>query len=256
MRLAKFLATSGVASRRAAEEIIRSGRVTVAGETVTDPARDVDAGSGVELDGEAIGSQPQELVVFAVNKPAGVVSTASDTHGRRTVVSLVDTQQRLYPVGRLDADTTGLILLTNDGDLAHRLTHPSFEVDKTYRVVVRDGPVHEATLRALRRGVELDDGMTAPARVALVGPNTLEITIHEGRKRQVKRMCQHVGHRVVELQRVRFGPLRLGDQAAGSYRRLSANEISLLRSAGRGGAGGAATAGDRSVRGEAKLERP
>ena len=143
MRLAKFLANSGVASRRAAEEIIRAGRVTVAGEAVTDPARDVDASSGVELDGEPVGARAEELVVYAVNKPAGVVSTASDPQGRPTVVSLVRTPQRLYPVGRLDADTTGLILLTNDGDLAHRLTHPSFEVDKTYRAVVRGGPVRE-----------------------------------------------------------------------------------------------------------------
>jgi 23S rRNA pseudouridine2605 synthase len=234
MRLAKFLASSGVASRRAAEGIIRSGRVTVAGETVTDPARDVDHDSGVELDGEPVGERRQELVVYALNKPAGVVSTASDPQGRPTVVSLVDTPQRLYPVGRLDADTTGLILLTNDGDLAHRLTHPSFEVDKTYRAVVRGAPVREQALRALRGGVQLDDGITAPARVTRIKPDTLEITIHEGRKRQIKRMCEHVGHRVLALERVRFGPLQLGDLAPGAHRRLNANEISLLRSAGSG----------------------
>ncbi len=234
MRLAKFLAHSGVASRRAAEEIIRAGRVTVAGATVTDPARDVDASSRVELDGQPVGGRAEELVVYAVNKPAGVVSTASDPQGRPTVVSLVRTPQRLYPVGRLDADTTGLILLTNDGDLAHRLTHPSFEVDKTYRTVVRGAPVHESTLRALRNGIQLEDGMTAPARVTRVKPDTLEITIHEGRKRQIKRMCEHVGHRVLELQRVRFGPLQLGELQPGAHRRLSANEISLLRAAGSG----------------------
>ncbi|MCL2419892.1 MAG: rRNA pseudouridine synthase [Conexibacteraceae bacterium] len=233
MRLAKFLATSGVSSRRAAEEIIRSGRVTVAGDTVTDPARDVDHTSAVELDGKPVGAAPQELVVYAVNKPAGVVSTASDTHGRRTVVALVPSPQRLYPVGRLDADTTGLILLTNDGDLAHRLTHPSFEVDKTYRAVVRNAPVRESALRALRTGVVLEDGRTAPARVTRVRPDTIEITIHEGRKRQVKRMCEHVGHRVVTLQRVRFGPLTLGDLQVGGHRRLTANEVSLLGAAGR-----------------------
>lgn len=232
MRLAKFLANSGVASRRAADQIIQRGRVTVAGQVVTDPARDVDAGSDVAVDGQPIGKREQELVVYAVNKPAGVVSTASDPQGRRTVVSLVQTPQRLYPVGRLDADTTGLILLTNDGDLAHRLTHPSFEVDKTYRAVVQGAPVREQALRALRAGVELEDGITAPARVTRVKPDTLEITIHEGRKRQVKRMCQHVGHRVVSLQRVRFGPLMLGDLALGAHRKLSANEVSLLRSAG------------------------
>jgi 23S rRNA pseudouridine2605 synthase len=233
MRLAKFLANHGVASRRAAERIILSGRVTVGGELVTDPARDVEAASAVAVDGSPVGELTQELVVYAVNKPAGVVSTASDPQGRRTIVSLVDAAQRLYPVGRLDADTTGLILLTNDGDLAHRLTHPSFEVDKTYRAVVQGGPVREQALRALRSGVELEDGITAPARVTRVKPDTLEITIHEGRKRQVKRMCQAVGHRVVRLERVRFGPLLLGDLPPGGHRRLNAAEVSLLRSAGR-----------------------
>jgi 23S rRNA pseudouridine2605 synthase len=233
MRLAKFLATSGIASRRASEDIIRSGRVTVAGETVTDPARDVDADSNVAVDGTPVGAAPQELVVYAVNKPPGVVSTASDPQGRPTVVALVRSPQRLYPVGRLDFDTTGLILLTNDGDLAYRLTHPSFEVDKTYRAVVRGAPIREEALRALRSGVELEDGVTAPARVSRVKSDTLEITIHEGRKRQVKRMCEHVGHRVVELQRIRFGPLLLGDLARGAVRKLSPNEISLLRDAGR-----------------------
>jgi 23S rRNA pseudouridine2605 synthase len=232
MRLAKFLATSGVASRRAAEEIIRAGRVSVAGEVVRDPARDVDRSSRVTVDGGPVGGKPLELVVYALNKPAGVVSTSSDPQRRPTVVSLIDSPRRLYPVGRLDADTTGLILLTNDGDLAYRLTHPSFGVDKTYRAVVGGGPVREESLRALRSGVKLDDGMTAPARVSRIKPNTLEITIHEGRKRQVKRMCEHVGHRVISLQRVRFGPLQLGELKLGASRRLTAAEISLLRSAG------------------------
>jgi 23S rRNA pseudouridine2605 synthase len=186
----------------------------------------------VAVDGRPVGEHPRELVVYAVNKPPGVVSTASDPQGRTTVVSLVKVAERLYPVGRLDADTTGLILLTNDGDLAHRLTHPSFEVDKTYRAVVQGGPVREAALRTLRAGVELEDGMTAPARVTRIKPDTVEITIHEGRKRQVKRMCQHVGHRVVRLERVRFGPLMLGELPLGANRKLSANEVSVLRSAG------------------------
>jgi 23S rRNA pseudouridine2605 synthase len=236
MRLAKFLAGAGVASRRAAEEIIRSGRVTVGGAVIVDPARDVaDLADDVALDGRAITpQQSSQLVVYAVNKPPGVVSTVSDPQGRRTVVSLIRTQSRLYPVGRLDADTTGLILLTNDGDLAYRLTHPSFEVDKTYRAVVRNPPVREQALRALRKGVELDDGLTAPARVTKVKPDTLELTIHEGRKRQVKRMCEHVGHRVISLQRVRFGPLQLGDLPVGGHRRLTDVEVSLLRAAGSG----------------------
>jgi len=235
LRLAKFLAGAGVASRRASEEIIRDGRVTVDGEVVVDPARDVDASHAVTVDGEPVGQRASELVVYALNKPAGVVSSAKDPQGRPTVVALVGGPWRLYPVGRLDADTTGLILLTNDGDLAHRLTHPKFEVDKTYRAVVRSPPVRGATLDLLRAGVELEDGKTAPARVVRLKPDTLEITIHEGRKRQVKRMCEQVGHRVVSLQRIRFGPLQLGELAVGRYRRLNEREVSLLRAAGRGG---------------------
>jgi 23S rRNA pseudouridine2605 synthase len=235
LRLAKFLAGAGVASRRASEEIIRDGRVSVDGEVVQDPARDVDERHTITVDGSAIGQRATQLLVYALNKPAGVVSTAKDPQGRPTVVALIGGPVRLYPVGRLDADSTGLILLTNDGALAHRLTHPKFEVDKTYRAVVRNPPVRGSTLDMLRAGVELEDGRTAPARVVRVKPDTLEITIHEGRKRQVRRMCEHVGHRVVSLQRVRFGPLQLGDLAVGSYRRLNEREISLLRSAGRGG---------------------
>jgi 23S rRNA pseudouridine2605 synthase len=233
VRLAKFLSNSGVASRRAAEAIVRAGRVSVDGQTVTDPARDVGEDDRVTLDGRPLTAQSAR-VVYALNKPAGVVSTASDPQGRPTVVSLVPSELRLYPVGRLDADATGLILLTNDGALAHRLTHPSFEVGKTYRVVVAAPPVREAALRALRAGVELDDGPTAPARVVRVAPDTLELTIHEGRKRQVKRMCEHIGHPVLGLTRVRLGPLVLGELAPGAYRRLSAAEVGLLRDAGSG----------------------
>src|SRR6188508_2722998 len=163
MRLGKFLAHAGVASRRAAEAIVRDGRVTVNGETVTDPARDVDESKVVALDGGRVQAEPHE--VHALNKPAGVVSTARDTHGRPTVVQLVRSQRRLYPVGRLDADTTGLILLTNDGDLAERLTHPRYGVEKVYRARITPGRLSPRALRALREGVELDDGVTAPARV-------------------------------------------------------------------------------------------
>ena len=162
-RLAKYLASAGVASRRASEEIVRAGRVTVGGVSVTDPARDVGPGDAVAVDGRPV-SRVRERVVYALNKPAGVVSTARDPQGRPTVVTIVPQTERLYPVGRLDIDTTGLILLTNEGDLAHRLTHPSFEVEKTYRAVVGGPPVREPELQALRDGVELDDGRTAPAR--------------------------------------------------------------------------------------------
>jgi 23S rRNA pseudouridine2605 synthase len=230
MRLAKYLAHAGVASRRAAEVMIRAGRVTVAGEIVLDPALDVDEQCVVTADGRLLDG-PEKHVVYALNKPLGVLSTAKDTHARPTVVSLIAGERsRLYPVGRLDADSTGLILLTNDGALAHRLTHPSFEVQKTYRARVGGGPVSDAALRRLREGVSLDDGMTAPARVRRAGRGVLELTIHEGRNRQVRRMCEAVGHPVSELQRVAFGPLKLGELAPGAYRRLSEDEVQLLRS--------------------------
>lgn len=232
MRLAKFLSHAGVASRRACEQIVRSGRVTVAGELVTDPARNVRAGEMVALDGLAV-APSGERVVYMLNKPRGVVSTARDPQGRPTVVSLIDSPLRLYPVGRLDADVTGLILLTNDGELAHRLTHPSFEVPRTYRAVLAGGPVRGSALRALRAGVRLEDGRSAPARVRALAANTLELTIHEGRKRQVKRMCEAVGHPVIELERVRFGPLKLRGLARGEYRRLSAAEVRALADAAR-----------------------
>ena len=248
MRLAKFLASAGVASRRASEEIIRAGRVCVGGEQVLDPARDVGPGDEVTLDGSRVDTEPAKRVVYAVNKPAGVVSTASDPQRRPTVVALVRTGARLYPVGRLDADTTGLILLTNDGELAYRLTHPRFEVAKTYRAVVSRPPVREQAVRALRDGVRLDDGVTAPARVTRVAPDTLELTIHEGRKRQVRRMCEHVGHPVVSLQRVRFGPLLLGDLPVGGVRLLTAGEVSLLRTAARPPNASRSGSADRSRR--------
>jgi 23S rRNA pseudouridine2605 synthase len=237
VRLAKFLAHAGVASRRSAEEIIRAGRVSVAGRTVTDPARDVHVDSGVAVDGRFL-EGIEERMVFVVNKPAGVLSTAADTHGRRTVVDLVPGRgARLYPVGRLDAESTGLILVTNDGDLAQKLTHPSFEVPRTYRATVRPAPVSERALRTLREGVDLDDGRTAPAKVRQLRPGVLELTIHEGRNHQVRRMCDAVGHRVRTLQRVRFGPLRLDDLPEGAHRRLKAAEVEVLRRAA-GGAGG------------------
>lgn len=231
MRLVKFLAHAGVASRRGAEEIVRAGRVTVGGAVVTDPARDVGDDSGVAVDGRTLAGAEQRLV-FVLNKPRGIVSTAKDTHGRRTVVDLVPAAaSRLYPVGRLDADTTGLILVTNDGDLAHRLTHPSFEVPRTYEATVRPAAVKASALRLLREGVELEDGITAPARARQSAPGVVELTLHEGRNRQVRRMFEAIGHRVVDLRRVRFGPLRLGELAEGATRRLSRAEVEDLRKA-------------------------
>jgi 23S rRNA pseudouridine2605 synthase len=227
MRLAKFLAHAGVASRRAAEGLIADGRVSVAGEAVTDPAREVHESSDVAVDGRPVRPEPRE--VHVLNKPRGVVSTARDTHGRPTVVELVPSRRRLYPVGRLDADTTGLILLTNDGELADRLTHPRYGVEKVYRARVQPARVTPAALQALREGVELEDGRTAPARARQPAAGVLEIAVREGRKRQVRRMIEAVGHRVQELERVAFGPLGLRGLERGQSRRLKDVEVERLR---------------------------
>lgn len=203
--------------------------MSVDGDVVTDPARSVDEGSEVMVDGRRVSFEPRE--VHVLNKPPGVVSTVSDTHGRPTVVSLVPSPLRLYPVGRLDADTTGLLLLTNDGELAERLMHPRFGVEKVYRARLAPPGISEVSLRALRSGVDLDDGRTSPARVRRLGKGVVEIGVREGRKRQVRRMLEAVGHRVVALERVAFGPLRLGDLGPGESRLLSDSELDLLREA-------------------------
>ena len=233
MRLAKYLAHAGVASRRAAERLIADGRVSVDGAVVSDPARDVSDAARVEVDGERVSAAGHPMLVYALNKPLGVVSTAHDPQGRETVVSLVASSERLYPVGRLDADTTGLILLTNDGELANLLMHPRYEVSKTYRVTVRNPPVRAQALKALAAGVELDDGPTAPALARRLAPDRFELTLREGRKRQVRRMTEAVGHRVRALERVAFGPLRLGTLEPGEHRRLKPPEVDALRRAAR-----------------------
>ena len=225
MRLARYLAHCGVASRRRAEELIASGKVSVGGRRVTDPARDVDASSGVQVDGRPVTPEPRE--VWMVNKPAGVVSTAREPGRRRAVVELVDSERRLYPVGRLDTDSTGLILLTNDGELAHRLTPPRYGVRRTYRVRLRKAAT-ESQIRRLRGGVDLEDGRTAPARVGRVSPRVLEMTLREGRNRQVRRMVEAVGNQVMGLARVRFGPLALGGLAEGDARRLTRAQVRRL----------------------------
>lgn len=229
MRLAKFLAHGGVASRRKAEEIVGSGRVTVNGEVVTDPARDVEEGDEVRVDGKPVGAEPRE--VWVVNKPVGVVSTAREPGNRPAVVSLVDSSARLYPVGRLDVDSSGLLLLTNDGELANLLIHPRYEVSKAYRVELRRPPA-DADLRRLASGVELEDGVTAPAEVRRVGEREVEVVLREGRNRQVRRMAEAVGNEVVALRRVRFGPIELKDLGEGVARWLSDAEIEALREAG------------------------
>ncbi len=226
MRLAKFLAHGGVASRRLAERIVAAGRVSVGGEVVTDPARDVGEGDDVRVDGSPVGAEARE--VWAVNKPAGVVSTAREPGARPAVVDLVDSPARLYPVGRLDTDSTGLLLLTNDGELANRLTHPRYEVAKAYCAELRHPP-EDAELERLRRGVELDDGPTAPAEVRRTGEREVEIVLREGRNRQVRRMLAAVGNEVTALRRVRFASLPLGDLPEGASRRLSEDEVARLR---------------------------
>lgn len=232
MRLVKYLAHGGVASRRQAEKIIANGRITVGGEVVTDPARDVGEADDVRVDGSPVGTEALE--VWAVNKPAGVVSTAKEPGERPAVVQLVDSPARLYPVGRLDADSTGLLLLTNDGALANRLTHPRYGVAKTY--LARLGkPPSDRDLSRLRNGLQLEDGPTAPTEVTRVSRQEIEIVLREGRNRQVRRMVEAIGNRVVSLKRTGFGPLRLGRLAKGGARRLSAREIEALRETGGNG---------------------
>jgi 23S rRNA pseudouridine2605 synthase len=228
-RLQKVLAQAGLGSRRSCEGLIADGRVKVNGEVAVLGTRADAESDRIEVDGVPIGVRPG-LVHYLLNKPAGVVTTASDPQGRPTVVGLVPSEPRVFPVGRLDADTEGLLLLTNDGELAHRLTHPSFGVDKEYLAEVEGRPSRGA-VRRLREGIELDDGPTAPAKVSAVGDNVLRITIHEGRNRQVRRMCEAVGHPVRRLVRVRIGPLGDRRLAPGEWRPLTQAEVRDLERA-------------------------
>jgi 23S rRNA pseudouridine2605 synthase len=225
-RLQKVLAGRGFGGRRACELLIEAGRVTVNGEVAALGRRVDPADDRIEVDGISVPMQPG-LVTYLLHKPPGVVSTAKDTHGRPTVVDLVPPEPRVFPVGRLDADTEGLLLLTNDGDLAHRLTHPSFGVEKEYLASVEGTPAAGA-LRRLREGVELEDGPTAPAKVSQPSPGLVRITIHEGRNRQVRRMCEAVGHPVQRLVRVRIGPLQDRQLASGSWREVTPEEVRAL----------------------------
>jgi 23S rRNA pseudouridine2605 synthase len=225
MRLNAYLARAGIASRRGADELIKAGRVTVNGE----PGQlntFVESRDRVELDGEPVA--PQKLAYVLLHKPAGTVTTAHDPHARRTVVDLVDHPARVVPVGRLDADTTGALLLTNDGPLAHRLAHPRYGVEKVYEADVEGEPSDEA-LEDLRRGIELDDGPTAPAQTRRLGASRLELTLHEGRKHQVKRMLAAVGHPVTRLHRSRYAGLTLEGLEPGAWRELEPSEVDLLR---------------------------
>jgi 23S rRNA pseudouridine2605 synthase len=227
VRLNAYLARAGVASRRRADELIKAGRVLVNGE----PGQlntFVGANDTVEVDGSPVA--PQRLAYLLLHKPAGVVTTARDPQGRPTVVELVPSEPRVVPVGRLDADTTGALLLTNDGELAHRLAHPRYEVEKVYEAEVA-GPPDEGVLERLREGIELDDGRTAPAEARQIRPGVVELAIHEGRKHQVKRMLEAVGHPVSRLHRSRYGGLTLDGLAPGEWRELSEEEVERLRAA-------------------------
>jgi 23S rRNA pseudouridine2605 synthase len=227
VRLNAFLARAGVASRRRADELIKAGRVTVNGapgqlNTV------VGAHDRVEVDGEDVARQ--RLAYVLLHKPAGVVTTARDPQGRPTVVELVPNEPRVVPVGRLDADTTGALLLTNDGPLAHRLAHPRYGVEKTYVADV-DGDPDDAALAALREGIELEDGPTAPARARRLARGRVELVLHEGRNRQVKRMLEAVGHPVTRLHRSAYAGLTLDGLEEGNYRELTTREVEQLRRA-------------------------
>ena len=228
-RLQKVLAAAGLGSRRACEILIEEERVTVNGEVAVLGRRvDVD-NDRIDVDGVRVPVRPG-LVTYLLNKPRGVVSTASDPQGRPTVVQLVPAEPRVFPVGRLDTDTEGLLLLTNDGDLAHRLTHPSFGVDKEYLAEVEGSPT-PAGLRRLREGVDLEDGRTAPAKASLVAPGAVRLVIHEGRNRQVRRMCEAVGHPVRRLVRTRIGPLADRKLKPGEWRVLDVDEVRSLEAA-------------------------
>jgi len=232
MRLQHFLALAGLASRRRSEKLIAAGRISVNGQVVSamgtkvDPGRDV-----VKVDGERV--DIEDKVYVLLNKPAGCLSAVGDVRGRPTVCELVaDLPVRVYPVGRLDMDTEGVLLMMNDGPLCYRLTHPRFGVEKVYRVEVQGRPSQEA-LESLREGVDIRGGITSPAKVKLIssrgGSSVIEISIHEGRKRQVKRMCKAVGHAVVSLKRIDFGGIRLGNLRPGEYRLLSDSEVAKLK---------------------------
>jgi 23S rRNA pseudouridine2605 synthase len=225
-RLQKVLAAAGLGSRRACEALIEEERVTVNGELAVLGRRVDPENDRIEVDGLRVPTRPG-LVTYLLNKPKGVVTTAADPQGRPTVVQLVPAEPRVFPVGRLDADTEGLLLLTNDGDLAHRLTHPSFGVEKEYLAQVEGDP-SPAALRMLRQGVELDDGRTAPAKASLVAPGVIGLVIHEGRNRQVRRMCEAIGHPVLRLVRTRIGPLAERRLKPGAWRTLDIDEVRAL----------------------------
>ncbi|MEN6351536.1 MAG: pseudouridine synthase [Syntrophomonas sp.] len=231
LRLAKFLAAAGVASRRRAEEMISCGRIKVNGIVISEQGFKLKPGDEVEFQGQVL--HLEKHVYLLLNKPSGYISSVKDNHGRPTVMELVKSiKARIYPVGRLDLDTEGLLLLTNDGEFSHLMIHPRHEVTKKYEALVQ-GQVAGDDLRQLQQGIILDDGLTAPAKVRVLKQNEdhtlLELEIHEGRKRQVKRMCEAIGHKVVHLRRTSFAFLNLEGVPSGKYRELTAAEVGKLK---------------------------
>lgn len=232
-RLDKYLANLGVTSRRTVEELLHSKTLTVNGKRVTQPGTRINPQKDkIVLIGVTL--EPPKRVYYLVHKPKGVISTSSDEKGRKNVISLVPSKQRLYPVGRLDKETTGLIILTNDGELTNLLTHPRYHVSKVYRLIVQ-GTISRNQIRAFQRGINLTDGKTAPAEIHIVNErrttSLLQITLHEGKNRQIRRMCEKVGLPLLELSRIKIGPIEMGNLTEGSYRMLSKKEIQQLKDA-------------------------
>lgn len=225
VRLNAYLARAGVTSRRGADELIKAGKVTV-NDLPGQLNSEVSENDRVELDGKSI--SVQKLRYILMNKPRGTVTTLSDPHGRRKILDMLSIPQRVVPVGRLDYDTTGALLLTNDGDIAYRLMHPSFEVDKVYEAHV-EGKVSKDKLTKIRQGVKLEDGVTAPATADIIGKNLVKVTVHEGKKHQVKRMLAAIGLNVTALHRPDYGPLKLGDLQPGEWRNLTKAEVDSLK---------------------------
>ena len=234
VRLQRVLANAGFGSRRACDDLIAAGKVAVNGKVAKLGQRVDPAADSIAVDGVSVSVRPG-LVYYLLNKPAGVVTTASDTHSRPTVLDDFSPEPRVFPVGRLDMETEGVLVITNDGDLAHRLTHPSYGVPKSYTAHLAARP-RPGDLRLLREGVPLEDGITAPAKVSLPEPDVLRITIHEGRNRIVRRMCEHIGCEVLRLVRHRFGPLTADKLEPGEWRELTTQEVRALEQAAADGA--------------------
>ncbi len=232
IRLQKYLAEAGVASRRKCEELMLQGRVEVNGVTVRELGTKVDAGDVVKVDGKEV-KQEDKKVYILLNKPVGYITTAKDQFSRKTVLDLIEgVHERIYPVGRLDYDTSGLLLLTNDGDLAYKLTHPSREADKVYQAKIK-GILNDNEIQAFKAGIRIDDYTTSPAKIKVlertVTDSVVEVTIHEGKNRQVRRMFEAVGHAVLKLRRISIGPVKLGSLEEGKWRNLTAEEVKSLK---------------------------